>query len=215
MPPISWPVSCCGKKPFGIDDEQIDVQATMPSSITTVDRPVLEHPVERALVAARACASNARSPSAQSGRALLRACGRRITRAHHRRRRQRDHERDQHRAADSVTANSRNSRPTMPPMNSSGMNTATSDTLIVTHGEADLACAEQRGLNSASCPLEVPRHVLEHHDRVVDDEARRDGERHQRQVVQGYSRARYMTPKRAEQRQRRRQRPARAPRVGS
>ena len=33
-------------------------------------------------------------------------------------------------AADSVTANSRNSRPVCPPMNSSGMNTATSDTLI-------------------------------------------------------------------------------------
>ncbi len=34
-------------------------------------------------------------------------------------------------AVDSVTANSRNRRPTIPPMNSSGMNTATSDTLIV------------------------------------------------------------------------------------
>ena len=33
-------------------------------------------------------------------------------------------------AADSVTANSRNSRPTWPPMNSSGMNTATSDRLM-------------------------------------------------------------------------------------
>ena len=33
-------------------------------------------------------------------------------------------------ATDSVTANSRNSRPTCPPMNSSGMNTATSDRLI-------------------------------------------------------------------------------------
>ncbi len=33
-------------------------------------------------------------------------------------------------AADSVTANSRNRRPTCPPMNSSGMNTATSDRLI-------------------------------------------------------------------------------------
>ncbi len=33
-------------------------------------------------------------------------------------------------AADSVTANSRNSRPTWPPMNSRGMNTATSDRLI-------------------------------------------------------------------------------------
>ena len=33
-------------------------------------------------------------------------------------------------AADSVTANSRNKRPTCPPMNSSGINTATSDRLI-------------------------------------------------------------------------------------
>ena len=34
-------------------------------------------------------------------------------------------------AVDSVTANSRNSRPTMPPMSSSGMKTATSEMLIV------------------------------------------------------------------------------------
>ena len=33
-------------------------------------------------------------------------------------------------AADKVTANSRNKRPVCPPMNSSGMNTATSDTLM-------------------------------------------------------------------------------------
>ena len=35
-------------------------------------------------------------------------------------------------AAVTVSANSRNSRPTMPPISSSGMNTATSDTLIDT-----------------------------------------------------------------------------------
>ena len=35
-------------------------------------------------------------------------------------------------ATDSVTANSRNSRPTMPPMSSSGMNTAISEKLIDT-----------------------------------------------------------------------------------
>ena len=33
-------------------------------------------------------------------------------------------------ATDSVTANSRNSRPTMPPISRIGMNTATSETLI-------------------------------------------------------------------------------------
>jgi len=35
-----------------------------------------------------------------------------------------------------------------------------------------------------SAGLEVARDVLDHHDRVVDDEAGRDRERHQRQVVQ-------------------------------
>ena len=34
-------------------------------------------------------------------------------------------------ATESVTANSRNNRPTMPPIRSSGMNTAISDTLMV------------------------------------------------------------------------------------
>ena len=34
-------------------------------------------------------------------------------------------------ATDSVTANSRNRRPTMPPISSSGMNTATSEMLMV------------------------------------------------------------------------------------
>ena len=34
-------------------------------------------------------------------------------------------------ATESVTANSRNRRPTMPPISSSGMNTATSETLMV------------------------------------------------------------------------------------
>ncbi len=35
-------------------------------------------------------------------------------------------------ATDSVTANSRNSRPTIPPISSKGMNTATSEMLMVT-----------------------------------------------------------------------------------
>ena len=35
-------------------------------------------------------------------------------------------------ATERVTANSRNNRPTMPPISSSGMNTATSETLMVT-----------------------------------------------------------------------------------
>nr|WP_237567274.1 hypothetical protein [Burkholderia pseudomallei] len=52
------------------------------------------------------------------------------------------------------------------------------------HREADLARAVERGLQPRRAVLDVARDVLEHDDRVVDDEARRDDERHQRQVVQ-------------------------------
>jgi hypothetical protein len=48
-------------------------------------------------------------------------------------------------AADSVTANSRNSRPTCPPMNSSGMNTATSDRLIDSTVKPTSRAPQQRG----------------------------------------------------------------------
>ena len=50
-------------------------------------------------------------------------------------------------ATTSVTENSRSMRPTTPPMNSTGMNAAISDTLIEMHGEADLARADERGLH--------------------------------------------------------------------
>ena len=52
-------------------------------------------------------------------------------RAHHRRRRQRHDERHHRWRPDSVTANSRNRRPTMPPISRIGRNTATSDTMLI------------------------------------------------------------------------------------
>jgi hypothetical protein len=50
--------------------------------------------------------------------------------------------------------------------------------------EADLLRALERGDEGLLPLLDEPRDVLDHHDRVVDDEARRDGERHERQVVE-------------------------------
>ena len=56
-------------------------------------------------------------------------------------------------AADSVTANSRNSRPACPPMNKSGMNTATSDTLMVStvkptsRAPCSAACLRERPIS--------------------------------------------------------------------
>ena len=83
-----------------------------------------------------------------------------------------------------VTANSRNSRPTMPPISSSGMNTATSDTEIEMMVKPISPAPLQRRLHRRHAVLDVAVDVLEHHDGVVDDEADRDRQRHQRQVVE-------------------------------
>ena len=64
------------------------------------------------------------------------------------------------------------------------MNTASSETVIETIVKpicfAPSSAASQRRL----ALLDEARDVLGHHDRVVDDEAGRDRERHQRQVVE-------------------------------
>ena len=83
-----------------------------------------------------------------------------------------------------VSANSRNRRPMMPPISSSGMNTAISEQADRHHREADLARAFERRLERRLAVLDMAVDVLHHHDGVVDHEADRDGERHQRQVVE-------------------------------
>ena len=69
-------------------------------------------------------------------------------------------------------------------MNRIGMNTAASDVVIVRIVKPisfdPLSAASQRRL----ALLHVPDDVLEHHDRIVDDEADREDERHHRQVVE-------------------------------
>ena len=83
----------------------------------------------------------------------------------------------------SVIANSRNSRPTTSAMKSSGISTAISE--IVSEIRVKPIClrALERRLQRRLALFDVPRDVLHHHDRVVDDEAGGDGQRHQRQVV--------------------------------
>ena len=100
-----------------------------------------------------------------------------------------------------VKANSRNRRPMMPPMSSSGMNTAISETLI----DSTVKPISREPLIAASnggvAVLDVAVDILDHDDGIVDHEADRDGQRHQREVVEAeveqvHGRAR------AEQRQR-------------
>ena len=84
-----------------------------------------------------------------------------------------------------VTANSRNSRPRMPLMNRIGMNTAASDIVIETIVKPISFEPFERRLERRLAVLDVAHDVLEHHDRIVDDEADREDERHHRQVVEG------------------------------
>ncbi len=83
----------------------------------------------------------------------------------------------------SVIANSRNRRPTTSPMNSSGISTAISENvsemIVKPICSAPFSAACERLLAA----FDVARDVLDHHDRVVDDEAGRDRQRHQREVV--------------------------------
>ena len=100
-----------------------------------------------------------------------------------------------------VSANSRNSRPMIPPISSSGMNTAISEKLI----DSTVKPISREPLSAASiggiAVLDVPVDVLDDDDRVVDHEADRDRERHQRQVVEAEIEQIHRR-ERAEQRQR-------------
>ena len=87
-------------------------------------------------------------------------------------------------AVESVTANSRKRRPTMPPIIRMGMKTAISD-MLMEKTVKPISCAPFIAAAKGSMPLfKMPRDVLHHHDGIVNHKSRGDGERHQRQVVE-------------------------------
>ena len=69
-------------------------------------------------------------------------------------------------------------------MNSSGMNTAISDSVSEITVKPISLRAAQRRLERLFAVLHVADDVLDHHDGVVDHEAGADGQRHQRQIVE-------------------------------
>ena len=83
----------------------------------------------------------------------------------------------------SVTENSRNTRPTTPLMNSSGMKAATSEMLIEITVNPIWRAPSIAARHRRHALLEIAEAVLDHHDGVVDHEADRDRERHQREIV--------------------------------
>ena len=76
-----------------------------------------------------------------------------------------------------VTANSRNTRPTMPPISSTGMNTAISEKVIDTMVKPIFARALQRRLERPHAALDMADDVFQHDDGVVDHEADRQRQR--------------------------------------
>ena len=106
--------------------------------------------------------------------------------------------------AASVMANSWNSRPTTSPMNSSGISTAISEMVSEMMVKPICSRALERRLHRRVALLEEARDVLDHDDRVVDDEAGRDRQRHQRQIVEAEAELVH-DRQRADQRQRHRQ----------
>ena len=105
-----------------------------------------------------------------------------------------------------VTANSWNIRPTMPLINSSGMNTATSEIEIDRMVKPISPAPSKRRLHRRLAHLDMAGDVLDHDDRVIDDEADRDRQTHQRQIIQAVAEDIHHT-ERADDRYRHRDRP--------
>lgn len=85
-------------------------------------------------------------------------------------------------ATASVTANSRNNRPTISPINSSGISTAIRENvneMIV----KPISPAPLRAAVSGFSLFDIARNILDNHNRVIDHKPRGDGQRHQRQVI--------------------------------
>jgi len=76
-------------------------------------------------------------------------------------------------AVESVMANSRKRRPTMPAIRRIGMKTAIKDMLMEKDGKADLPRPFKCGLHRGQAFFTKAGDVLHDDNRVVDDEARR------------------------------------------
>ena len=91
----------------------------------------------------------------------------------------------------------------MPGINRIGMNTATSDTLIETTVKPTSALPRKAASRRPRPEFEMAHDILEHDHGVVDDEARADGESHQRKIVDAVA-EQIHRPERADDRQRQR-----------
>ena len=143
---------------------------------------MFENEVERVLVSAKDPLITALAPAIEAPVAALRFRNEKL-RAHHRRGGQRNSEGDHDRGAEGHCKFAK-----QPADDSShqqnGKENGDQRRAHREHGEADLARAAQRRVERTHPILEMTGDVLDHHDRVVDDEASGDREGHQREVVE-------------------------------
>src|SRR6185437_9607361 len=171
-----------GEETLRDDHVQVDVETDDGQQYQHRQNAVLQHPAEALLVAVAQALEAALAPRVQPSVPPL-ACRTQKPRAHHRRHRQRQHERDQDRhrqrhgelaeitTDDTAHEQNRNEHGDQRQAHRQD-------------GEPDLARTDQRRLERRDAFLDVPRHVFQDDDRIVDDEAGGDGQRHQREVVQ-------------------------------
>ena len=87
-------------------------------------------------------------------------------------------------ATATVIANSCSSMPTMPFISSKGMNTAIRE-IEIERMVKPISPAPFKAASSGVSPcLEMVHDVLDHHDRIIDDKAHRDRQRHEREIVE-------------------------------
>ena len=181
VPPKISPVSSCGKKPFGTLMNSPTVSAMVAKNTISISARLSSAKCERAVVEADRARQHALDQPVEPGGGLARRLAHEVA-ADHRRHRQRHHGRhhdgegERHRefaeqpADDAAHEQQRNE----------GGEQRDRDRY---YGEADLARALQGGAQRRIALLQIAEHVLDHHDGVVDHEADRHHQRHQRQVV--------------------------------
>ena len=177
------PVSCSGKKPFGMIMYRTTVSISVPRNTQSVSRLVPQHALQAPFVARQQPVEHPLEEQIDAAvigppRLLLRKrehiIGVKVSAMHP----------ETRIATVTVTANSRNSRPTMPPISSSGMNTATSERLIETMVKPISPAPLSAASSGVSPVLDMADDVLQHDDRIVHHEADGDRQPHQRQVVE-------------------------------
>ena len=182
--PVTRPVSWVGKEALGNDHEKIDAEGHGGEEHEQRQELVPEHDVERAPIEAEHAVEHRLDrlvDAAMRNRFVVQE-----PRAKHRRQRQRyeggngdcrrdgDGEFAEQPADDAAHQQQRNEHGDQRQADRH-------------HGEADLARAGEGGFQRRNAVLDVAVDVLHHDDGVVDDEADRDGQRHQRKIVEAES----------------------------